>query len=328
MADQNALDALFEAALGTLERDRDELTKAWLMEAIERSSMNELGQLPLAQIAQELPELIAEIAARLRVQARGTPTTAEGWERWRALLLAMGGEGSDARRMAAGINSLQTLITTAAARQAADPEASVILDIVQRMLGVIASIQVQAVEELLSANRQDLELAANTDPLTGLFNLRALNEELQRLVDAQARYGVPFALLVFDIDGLKAINDAFGHPVGDRVLVGIAEAVQRTTRTVDTAVRMGGDEFCVLIPHQTASRAKLLAHRISAAIESLPGPNGLKLSVSIGVVSCPEHGREPTALLDLADKAMYAAKASEDSVAIATTDQPGDGHAW
>jgi diguanylate cyclase (GGDEF)-like protein len=230
--------------------------------------------------------------------------------------------------MAAGINSLQTLITTAAARQAADPEASVILDIVQRMLGVIASIQVQAVEELLSANRQDLELAANTDPLTGLFNLRALNEELQRLVDAQARYGVPFALLVFDIDGLKAINDAFGHPVGDRVLVGIAEAVQRTTRTVDTAVRMGGDEFCVLIPHQTASRAKLLAHRISAAIESLPGPNGLKLSVSIGVVSCPEHGREPTALLDLADKAMYAAKASEDSVAIATTDQPGDGHAW
>jgi diguanylate cyclase (GGDEF)-like protein len=328
MADQNALDALFEAALAALERDRDELTKAWLMEAIERSAMNELGQLPLARIAQELPELIAEIAARLRVQARGTPTTAEDWERWRGLLLAMGGEGSDARRMAAGLNSLQTLVTTAVARQAADPEASVILDIVQRMLGVIASIQVQAVEELLSANRADLERAANTDPLTGLFNLRFLNEELQRLVDAQARYGVPFAILVFDIDGLKAINDAFGHPVGDRVLVGIAEAVQRTTRTVDTAVRMGGDEFCVLIPHQTASRAKLLAHRISAAIESLPGPNGLKLSVSIGVVSCPEHGREPRALLDLADKAMYAAKASEDSVAIATTDQPGDGHAW
>jgi diguanylate cyclase (GGDEF)-like protein len=328
MADQNALDALFEAALGALERDRDELTKAWLMEAIERSSMNELGQLPLARIAQELPELIAEIAARLRVQARGTPTTTEDWERWRGLLLAMGGEGSDARRLAAGLNSLQTLVTTAVARQAADPEASVILDIVQRMLGVIASIQVQAVEELLGASRADLERAANTDPLTGLFNLRFLNEELQRLVDAQARYGVPFAILVFDIDGLKAINDAFGHPVGDRVLVGIAEAVQRTMRTVDTAVRMGGDEFCVLIPHQTASRAKLLAHRVSAAIESLPGPNGLKLSVSIGVVSCPEHGREPRTLLDLADKAMYAAKASEDSVAIATTDQPGDGHAW
>jgi diguanylate cyclase (GGDEF)-like protein len=328
MADHSPVDGLFEAALAALERDRDELTKAWLVEAIERSSMNELGQLPLARIAQELPELIGEIAARLRVEARGTPTTAEGWERWRGLLLAMGGEGSDARRMAAGFNSLQSLVTSAVARQAADPEASVILDVVQRMLGVIASIQVQAVEELLSDNRQDLERAANTDPLTGLFNLRYLNEELQRLVDVQGRYGVPFAILVFDIDGLKAINDAFGHPVGDRVLVGVAEAVQRTTRTVDSAVRMGGDEFCVLIPHQTASRAKLLAHRISAAIESLPGPNGLKLSVSIGVVSCPEHGREPRDLLDLADRAMYAAKASEDSVAIATIDQPGDGHAW
>jgi diguanylate cyclase (GGDEF)-like protein len=328
MADQNAVDGLFEAALAALERDRDELTKAWLMDLIERSSMDELGQLPLARIAQELPELIAEIAARLRIEARGTPTTAEGWERWRELLLAMGGEGSDAHRMAAGINSLQSLVTTAVARQAANPEASVILDVVRRMLRVIASIQVQAVEELLSANRQDLERAANTDPLTGLFNLRYLNEELQRLIDVQGRYGVPFAILVFDVDGLKAINDAFGHPVGDRVLVGIAEAVRRTTRAVDTAVRMGGDEFCVLIPHQTASRAKLLAHRISAAIEGLPGPNGLKLSVSIGVVSCPEHGREPTALLDLADRAMYAAKGSDDSVAIAATDQPGDGHAW
>jgi diguanylate cyclase (GGDEF)-like protein len=298
------------------------------MEAIERSSINELGQLPLARIAQELPELIAEIAARLRDGAHGTPPSAEGWERWRELLLAMGGEGNDARRMAAGFNSLQSLVTTAMARQAADPEATVILDVVQRMLDVIASIQVQALEEFLSADRQDLERAANTDALTGLFNVRYLNEELQRLVDVQGRYGVPFAILVFDIDGLKAINDAFGHPVGDRVLVGIADSLRRTTRTVDTAVRIGGDEFCVLVPHQTASRAKLLAHRISTAIESLPGPNGLKLSVSIGVVSCPEHGREPADLLDLADKAMYAAKASEDSVAIATTDQPGDGHAW
>lgn len=328
MADQNAPDGLFEAALAALERDRDELTKAWLMDAIERSSINDLGQLPLARIAQELPELIAEIAARLRIEARGTATTAEGWERWRELLLAMGGQGSDARRMAVGFNSLQSLVTTAMARQAADPEASAILDVVERVLRVIASIQVRAVEELVSANRQDLERAANTDPLTGLFNLRYLSEELQRLVDVQGRYGVPFAVLVFDIDGLKAINDALGHPAGDRVLVGIAEAVQRSTRAVDTAVRMGGDEFCVLIPHQTASRAKLLAHRISAAIESLPGPEGLQLSVSIGVVSCPEHGREPSALLDLADRAMYAAKASEDSVAIATIDEPGDGHAW
>jgi diguanylate cyclase (GGDEF)-like protein len=328
MADQNPVDGLFEAALAALERDRDELTKAWLMEAIERSSMDELGRLQLARISQELPELIAEIAARLRLSPQGMPAAPEGWERWRGLLLAMGGEGTDARRLAAGFNSLQSLVTTAVARQAADPEATVILDIVQRMLGVIASIQVEAVEELLSANRQDLEHAASTDPLTGLYNLRYLNEELERLIDVQGRYGVPFAILVFDIDGLKAINDAYGHPVGDRVLVAIADALRRTTRTVDSAVRMGGDEFCVLIPHQTAARAKLLAHRISAAIESLPGPDGLRLSVSIGVVSCPEHGRERAVLLDLADRAMYTAKASEDSVAIATTDQPGDGHAW
>jgi diguanylate cyclase (GGDEF)-like protein len=328
MADREAVDGLFEAALAALERDRDELAKTWLMETIERSSMDEIGKLPLAPIAQGLPDLIAEIAARLRAEATAPGAPPEGWERWKELLLAMGGEGADARRLAAGFNSLQSLITAAVARQAANPEANAILDVVRRMLDVIASIQVEAVEELLSASHQDLERAASTDPLTGLFNLRYLNEELQGLIDVQGRYGVPFAVLVFDIDGLKAINDAYGHPVGDQVLIAIADAVRGATRTVDSAVRMGGDEFCVLVPHQTAARAKLLAHRISAAIEGLPGPDGLQLSVSIGVVSCPEHGREAEDLLALADKAMYAAKAREDSVEIATTDRPGDGHAW
>src|SRR2546422_2258253 len=115
MADQNPVDGLFEAALAALERDRDELTKAWLMEAIERSSMHELGGLPLARISQELPELIAEIAARLRLAPQGMTAAPEGWERWRGLLLAMGGEGTDARPLAAGVHHPPSLRTPAGA---------------------------------------------------------------------------------------------------------------------------------------------------------------------------------------------------------------------
>ena len=121
-----------------------------------------------------------------------------------------------------------------------------------------------------------------------------------------------------DIDGLKRINDAHGHAAGDRVLLQVAMSIRRSIRSVDTPARLGGDEFCVLAPNQDAGHAAALGERLAAAITEQAGaPETPPVGISIGVVSCPEHGEEAEALMDLADRAMYRAKASGESVALA-----------
>jgi diguanylate cyclase (GGDEF)-like protein len=119
-----------------------------------------------------------------------------------------------------------------------------------------------------------------------------------------------------DIDGLKRINDAYGQAAGDRTLVDVATALGEAIRSVDTPIRMSDDEFCVLLPQQTAARARVLADRIAAAIEALEGPAGQTLGVTVGVVSCPQHATEVDQLLAVADSAMYRAKAAGERVAL------------
>jgi diguanylate cyclase (GGDEF)-like protein len=128
-------------------------------------------------------------------------------------------------------------------------------------------------------------------------------------------------VLLLDIDGLKRINDAHGHAAGDRVLMQVAMSLRRSIRTVDTPARMGGDEFCVLAPHQDTKGAVALAGRLAAAVqEEVAMPDDPPIGVSIGAVSCPEHGDEAEGLIDRADRAMYRAKAAGDSVAVGDPD--------
>jgi two-component system, cell cycle response regulator len=136
------------------------------------------------------------------------------------------------------------------------------------------------------------------------------------------RYGQPFALLLVDIEGLKRINDAYGSAAGDKTLVGVAGAVERAVRGVDTAVRMDEDEFCVLLPNQTASRAQVAADRLVAAIEAIDDPAGHPLQITIGLVACPQHASTADELLELADGALYRAKAAGERVAVGGPDVP------
>jgi diguanylate cyclase (GGDEF)-like protein len=140
----------------------------------------------------------------------------------------------------------------------------------------------------------------------------------------QKRYGHPFAVLLIDIDGLKRINDAYGKVAGDRTLVNVATALGEQLRSVDTPVRMGGDEFCVLLPHQTSARARVVADRVAAAVEAVDNPTGQPLRVSVGVVSCPQDGTEAEGLLEGVDAAMYRAKAAGRRVMVATEDSAAE----
>ena len=130
---------------------------------------------------------------------------------------------------------------------------------------------------------------------------------------------------MLDIDGLKRVNDAHGHAAGDRVLVQVAMAMRRSIRTVDTPARIGGDEFCVLAPHQDAE-ARRDAGRAAGRGRSRPRsrrPTSPR-TLSIGVVSCPEHGDDAEALLEIADQAMYRAKAGGEPVRRRRADGSGD----
>jgi diguanylate cyclase (GGDEF)-like protein/hemerythrin-like metal-binding protein/PAS domain S-box-containing protein len=161
--------------------------------------------------------------------------------------------------------------------------------------------------------REELERQARTDFLTGLLNRRRFMELAEAEQARLLRYGEPFCLLMFDVDRFKAVNDRHGHKAGDRVLQEIAEVLRCNLREVDTAGRMGGEEFAVILPETTALDAQDAAERLRQAIAARPMPvesgESLNVTVSIGIAAAPAGvPADIEALLKQADQALYAAK--------------------
>jgi diguanylate cyclase (GGDEF)-like protein len=303
---------------GRLDRAREELAKTWLVRLIERASLDEIRDLPTDRIAQELPEVISDLV-RASATPNGVPVelTEEQVERATTLAELRGGRDASPADLARDVASLQAVLVRALREEMGDGDPGRFADAVERLADATGAVQAAAVEELVRSRSRELESQANTDPLTGLYNLRYLQREIAHVLDLHKRYEHPFALLLMDIDGLKRINDAHGHQAGDRVLVQVAMALRRSIRTVDTAARLGGDEFCVLAPEQDSKNATVLAGRLATATrEEVVPPDESSVGLSIGVVSCPQHGDEAETLIDIADKAMYRAKAAGDSVAV------------
>jgi diguanylate cyclase (GGDEF)-like protein len=303
--------------LARLDRSRDELAKAWLVRLIERASLDEIRELPTERIARELPELISDLVGAVASNgASPFQLSDEQRERAAALALLRTRDGSPAD-LARDIASLQAVLVKALREELAPNDPELFADAVERLAEASGSIQAAAVEELVRSRSRELESQANTDALTGLYNLRYLQREIAQLLDVQKRYGHPFALLLMDVDGLKRINDAHGHQAGDRVLMQVAMSLRRAIRSVDTPARLGGDEFCVLAPQQDAKGGTLLAERLSNAVrEEVATPDEPPVTLSIGVVGCPEHGEDAETLVDIADRAMYRAKAGGEEVAL------------
>src|SRR5467141_42529 len=151
-----------------------------------------------------------------------------------------------------------------------------------------------------------LRQQAARDPLTGLANYRRLAEVLDMEIKRSERTGREFALLLFDLYGLKQINDCHGHLIGSHALCRVADALS-FCRDIDTAARYGGDEFAVVLPETDAEAANQMGQRICDGIAN----DGMEplLSVSIGVAVYPHDGERIEALLRKADVAMYAMKA-------------------
>lgn len=154
---------------------------------------------------------------------------------------------------------------------------------------------------------------AELDGLTGLGNRAAFDRRLEAEVCEHARYGRPLALLLFDVDHFKKINDSFGHPAGDSVLQEFAKLIQREIRASDIACRYGGEELAVVLPQTKPEEAAAVGERIRLALQAVRWPRHPEHSVttSCGVVGATAATSHPPAQwLDAADKALYQAKRS------------------
>jgi len=159
--------------------------------------------------------------------------------------------------------------------------------------------------------RERIENLAQTDALTGLYNLRMFNEVWQREHSSAERDRGVYALLMIDMDKLKDINDAFGHEAGNSAIILVAQCLQRSIRNTDYAARFGGDEFAVLLPGASSEVAdavvKRVRHNVFKTTLDLRS-RMIRCSVSICVVNYPKDARDMRELLSMADRKMYRDK--------------------
>ncbi len=149
---------------------------------------------------------------------------------------------------------------------------------------------------------------AVTDGLTELYNRRYFNEELRKEADRAKRLNQSFTIISLDLDYLKKINDMYGHAAGDIAIKAIADVMKKNARSIDIPARLGGEEFCILLPGIDSKGGMIAAERIRSAIESYNVDEIGKITASIGVGTYPEHSQNLDELLEMTDQAMYRSK--------------------
>jgi diguanylate cyclase (GGDEF)-like protein len=155
-----------------------------------------------------------------------------------------------------------------------------------------------------------LQLNAVTDPLTGLYNRRLFNESFEKELNRARRYSLPLALVILDLHRFKEVNDRHGHPRGDEVLRSAATTLKSALRTSDSAFRIGGDEFALLLPQTDAAQALALSRRVETVFAEMLKPLQLSVSVSMdhGVATFPQDGELTDQLIRVADERLYRLK--------------------
>ncbi len=189
--------------------------------------------------------------------------------------------------------------------------------LLQAFIGVVAVMTLALAAQFAERQRaeEQARMLAGSDPLTGLGNYRKLIDALEGEMRRSDRTGRSFAFLLMDLDGLKQINDTFGHQVGNRALCRLAHVLRLHSRGIDTAARFGGDEFALIIPEAGAKAARQVAQRIAKRLaEDGEQP---PLSVSVGAATWPEDGETMDTLLQSADRNLYEKKRLPQHKAVA-----------
>jgi len=178
-------------------------------------------------------------------------------------------------------------------------------------------------DELERVNKELAELAT-VDALTQVANRRAVEQRLVHEFHRARRYKHPFTVILIDIDHFKSVNDNYGHPMGDKVLIEVAAAIRQSTRNTDMVARFGGEEFIVLAPETPAANGGLVAERIRQSIHkrtSSKSDQGLTaVTASLGVASTDLAVATETELVARADQALYRAKREGRNLVILARD--------
>ncbi len=205
--------------------------------------------------------------------------------------------------------------------------------------GKKVTLQAALVDVLASANLlrlpivieyedlRKLQINAATDPLTGLYNRRFFDDYFEKELNRSLRYSHRLALVVFDLQRFKQVNDRYGHPQGDIVLQMVATTLQKSMRTSDYAFRLGGDEFALLLPQSDTEQAAALSRRLCAAYAAAIEPLnlGFPLVLDYGLAVYPDDGEQQEILIRVADERLYQLKNTAESPA-STGEIPASAH--
>jgi len=169
----------------------------------------------------------------------------------------------------------------------------------------LSTAVMHSVRRRLGHERDLMEHAAFSDPLTGLANRRMLRSVAEHEIARHHRAGARFVVMMLDLNGFKQVNDRYGHHAGDQLLCDVAESLTRALRSQDTVARLGGDEFCVIAPETENPRA--LAEKVTEAVAHVTDGQE-SLTTSVGIAVFPEDGTGIERLLRTADDRLLAAK--------------------
>ena len=175
---------------------------------------------------------------------------------------------------------------------------------------LVAYVTSMLSSDILNAKRR-ITLLSRTDDLTGLLNMRAFNDLLEKEIARVTRYAQPLTVIMVDVDSLKGINDRYGHTAGSRLIRTIGQSISDSVRNTDVVARYGGDEFVIMTTHTGTDEAHMVAERIRAAIHNTSfdmNGNRISTTVSVGIASFPECVDEAIDVLDKADIALYKSK--------------------
>jgi len=175
------------------------------------------------------------------------------------------------------------------------------------------ALEIRRNEDRAAAEQRELQQLVVTDELTRLYNRRFLDEYLRVQMPLAERRGGGIAFVLIDIDHFKSVNDSLGHDVGDTILAGVAAVLRQSSRGSDVPVRLGGEEFLIVIPESDAEGALTVAERVRTAVqaeafEHTAQGQARHVTVSVGVSVFGLHGNDAATLLRAADEAMYASK--------------------
>jgi diguanylate cyclase (GGDEF)-like protein len=302
----NRKSAALRAQLARVDRLREQVAKAWLVDVILGSPLAEVERMPMSWVTGDLPDLISDVLTAIGED--GSPhLSGQGLER--AARLAELRPGSAPTQLTREISSLQTALLATLHDELPSSEPQLFAESAQRLSSLFGLVSGTATEALFAQSE------TGRDPLTGLQRPAQMRLRLDQLFETHRRYGHPFALVLLDIEGPGARGDP-DDPGQESVLAVVTAAMRESVRLVDEAYRLEHDELCILAPDQTTADGMRMGERLAQMLQGLESAGGMRITVSAGVVSCPEHGTDAERMLRQADTGMWRARATGKPAAV------------